>query len=172
MRSKLTHRIDDGVTQSGLFLRFAQPLLVGLHICEIQRVRRAEAAVDQLIAGLEQQVDPLARIDFEVMLALGTYVQVGFEIGLPDRGPAPWALGPQPFCAYLAFARIGTVVRAFAARAGEIAVFALEPGHTEPHCKWMKPLCCRRRRVRLYRPARGRPADRHRLHRSSPAAAA
>ena len=60
VRPQLAHRVQDRVVQAGLFLRLAQPLLVGLHIGKVQRIGRAQTAVHQLIARLEQQIDALA----------------------------------------------------------------------------------------------------------------
>ena len=77
------------------FLRLAQPLLVGLHVGKIQRIGRAQTHVHQLIARLQKQLDALPRADLEVVLALGTDIQVGFKIRLPDRLPAAQALDPQ-----------------------------------------------------------------------------
>ena len=41
-----------------------------------------------------------ARADFEVVLALGADVQVGFEIGLPDGLAAAHALDPEALGAH------------------------------------------------------------------------
>jgi hypothetical protein len=131
VRSQLAHRIEDRVVQAGRFLRRAQALLVGLYIGKVQRVGRAQAAVHQLIAGLQQQRDPLPGANLEVVLALGADVQVGFEVRLPDGLPAAQALGPQALGAHLSFAGVGTTPIAARARL-VFAVFALEPGHPKP----------------------------------------
>ena len=88
--------VEDGVVEAGLFLCLAQALLVGLYVDEFQRVSGAQTAVNDLIAGLEQHVEPLAGAHSEVMLALGTDVEVGFEVGFEDGLPAAGTLDPEP----------------------------------------------------------------------------
>ena len=71
-----------------------------------------------------------------MMLALRTNIQVGFQVGLENRLPATWTLDPQALRANTLLAPI----RAPVLRAGAGLVFAvlsLEPGHTEPNCKWI-----------------------------------
>ena len=75
----LADGVEDGVVEAGFLLRLAQALLVGLDVDEVQRIGGAQAAVDELVAGLEQQVEALAGADFEVMLALGADVEVGLQ---------------------------------------------------------------------------------------------
>ena len=48
-------------------------------------------------AGLEQEFDPLARPDFEVMLALRANIEIGLKLRLIENCPTPQALGPQAF---------------------------------------------------------------------------
>ena len=76
--------VENCVIEAGCFLRGPQPLLVGLHIGKVQRVRGAQTGIHQFIAGFEQQVDALAGGDLEVVPALGADVQVGFELWLVD----------------------------------------------------------------------------------------
>ena len=102
-----------------------EALLVGLDVGEVERIGGAQAAVDQLVAGLEQQVDALARAELEVVLALGADVEVGFKIGLADGLAAAGALDPEALGADTFFG----VVAAIVAGAFELAVFTLEPGH-------------------------------------------
>ncbi len=83
------------------------------------------------IAGLEQQVDALARADFEVVLALGADVQVGCEIGLADGLAAARALDPEAFGADSLLAVVGAV----AAGAGSNSPFSrLNQDIAEDNC--------------------------------------
>ncbi len=133
MRAELAHRVQDGVVEAGLLPRLAQPLLVGLHVAEVERIGGAQAAVNQFVAGLEQQVDALPRAELEVVLALGADHQVGLEIGLVDglaaaRAFDPEALGADVFCAR-SRARVGAAVLGRRRRL-ELPALALEPRHT------------------------------------------
>ena len=121
VRPDVADGVEDGVVEAGLLLGLVEALLVGLEVDEVERIGGAEAAIDELIAGLEQQIDAGTRADFEVVLALGADVQVGFEVGLPDGLAAAGALDPEALSAYTFFL---VVVRGF-----ELAVFALKPGH-------------------------------------------
>ena len=123
VRTELTDGVENCVVEAGILLRLSQALLVGLEVDEVERVSGAEAAVDELIAGFEQEIDTLARADFEVVLALGADVEVGLEIGIEDGLAATGALGPEAFGAD-SLLLVGVVVGAF-----ELAVLALEPGH-------------------------------------------
>jgi len=124
---ELADCVENGVVEAGSLLRGAEALLVGLHIGEFERVSRAQAGVHELIAGIEQQGNALACADFEVVLALGADVQVGFEVGLPDGLAAAHALGPKALGAHLSPAGIGGTV---ATGVGFVLTFVtLEPGH-------------------------------------------
>ena len=74
-----------------------QTLLVGPQVDEVKRVSGAQAAVDELVAGIEKQVETLAGADFEVILALGADVEVGLQIGIEDGLAATRTLGPETF---------------------------------------------------------------------------
>src|SRR5208282_1659423 len=100
-----------------------QALLVGLEVDEVERIGGAEAAVDHLVAGVEELVEALARADFEVVLALGTDVEVGCEVGIEDGLAAAGTLGPEAFGAD-SFFFVPISLGAF-----ELAVLAFEPGH-------------------------------------------
>src|SRR5208282_2450116 len=77
MGAELADGVDDRVVEAGLLLSFTQALLVGLEVDEVEGIGGAEAAVDHLVARVEELVEALARADFEVVLALGTDVEVG-----------------------------------------------------------------------------------------------
>ena len=73
-------------------------------------------------AAVQQQFQPLPRVQAEVVLAFRADVRVGFQVFFPDDGPAAGALGPQPFGLYAPLVgRRGLFNRFFR---------ALEPGHT------------------------------------------
>ncbi len=121
--AQLADGVENCVVEAGFFLSFAQALLVRLEVNEIERVSGAEAAVDELVAGFEKEVEALARADFEMILALGADVEVGLEIGIEDSLAAAGTLCPEAFGAdSLLF--VAVVVGAF-----ELAVFSFEPGH-------------------------------------------
>ncbi len=50
--------------------------------------------IDEFVAGLEEQIDARTSAEFEVVLALGTDVQVGFEVGLANGLAAAGAFDP------------------------------------------------------------------------------
>ena len=126
MRPELAYGVENRVVEPGLFLGLAKALLVGLDVVEVQRVGGTKAAIHQLIAGLQQHLDALLRIHFEVVLALRADVQIGFEVGLVDRLPAAETLDPETLGADspLAVARVWTDRYRFV-----FAVLAFEPGH-------------------------------------------
>ncbi len=169
MRPQLPDGIQNGVIQACLLARLAQPLLVGLHVSEVQRIGRAQAGVNQLVAGLKQRVDALPRAELEVVLALGADQQIGFEIRLINGLAAAGAFHPQALGANVLRARFGPVLPCRPTRLGRIlAVLALKPRHTEPNCKWME----RKQPLKFFVAAKPfRRADKRRRRRSSPAAA-
>jgi hypothetical protein len=76
------------------------------------------------------------------MLALRAYIQIGFDVGLPDGLPAAHALGPKTLRADLSF----TVIRcAIAAGPGFVfAIISLEPGHRKlSEIQWTMNSCQR-----------------------------
>src|SRR5271166_5481781 len=125
MRSKPARRIEDGVVEPGLFLRLMQPLLVGLDVGKVQGVGGAQAAVHQLIAGLEQQIKAFAGANLEVILALGANVEVGLQVRLEDDLAAAGTLDPESLGANSSLAGVPIALRG----AIVLAIFALEPGH-------------------------------------------
>ena len=122
--------IHDGVVEAGFLLSLAQALLVGLEVSEPERVSGTKAVVHQLVAGLEEHFNALAGAQFEVMLALGADVQVGGQIGFPDGLAAAHAFDPEALGADRVLA-IAVGVGARPARGRVIAVFSLEPGHSQ-----------------------------------------
>src|SRR5665213_3089169 len=77
----------------------------------------------------------MPRVEFKVVLAFGTDVQVSFKI-LPEDGLAaagaldPQSLGTHGFsCSIRVILGTGTGL--------VFAVLSLEPGHTKPHSKWL-----------------------------------
>ena len=97
MRSHLANGVDDGVVEPGFLLGFLEALLIGFYVGEVERVCGAEACIDELVAGFEEEIEALPGVDFEVVLALGADVQVGLEVGLPDGLATAEALDPEAF---------------------------------------------------------------------------
>ena len=114
----LADGVDDGVIEAGLLLFLLKAIFVGFEVDEAERVSGAKAGVDELIAGVQQHIDALAGADLEVMAAVRTDLQVGFEVGVEDRFAALRTLGPQTFGANLV---VGG--------RDDLVVIALEPGH-------------------------------------------
>ena len=123
---------DDGVVEPGLLLSCGETLLVGLDVGEVERVSGAQAALNIGEAGFEQELNALSRTHFEVIAALGAYVDVGFEIGFEENLAAAEAFYPKPLGAdALRLAVLGWLV--FLIR---ITVCSLEPRHNDFNCKW------------------------------------
>src|SRR5581483_5241777 len=114
----LADSIHDGVVQPGLLLRLLQACLVGLQIGEAQRVGRAQVAVYELIARVEEHVDALPGAYLEVVAAVGTDLEIGLKICIPDGLAALRALGPEALGSNLVVGGRDNLVRV-----------ALEPGH-------------------------------------------
>jgi hypothetical protein len=94
MRAQLANGVNDCVVESSLALSFGETLFVWLQISKLERVRRAKAEVDQLVAGFEEIFDACSRVDAEVMAALRADVLVGFELGLEEDFCALGAADP------------------------------------------------------------------------------
>ena len=123
MRAQLADSVEDRVIQAGVFLGSEQSLLVGLNVDEIQGVGRAQAGINELVTGVKKKVESLARPDPEVVLALGTNAEVGFEVGFKEGLAAARALGPETFGANSFF------LVSVALGAGQVAALALKPRH-------------------------------------------
>jgi len=94
------------------------------YVGETERISRPQSAVDQLVAWLKQEIQPLLRANLEVVLALGADIHVGLKVSLPDGLPAAGALYPQPLGShtflFVAVVAAGTV---------KLPVLTLKPGH-------------------------------------------
>src|SRR5216683_2209079 len=119
VRAELADGVDDGVVEAGLLLGVGEALLVGLEVGEVERVGGAEFEVDEFVAGLEQVLDAGARVDAEVMTALGADLEVGLKLGFEDDLEAAGATDPQALGAN----RLLRVV-------DDLVVFAFEPTHS------------------------------------------
>ena len=80
-----------------MLLGGVQARFIGLDVGEIEGIGAAQVAVDEDVAGFEEQVDALACADLEVVAALGADVDVGFELGFEEDGAAARALDPEAF---------------------------------------------------------------------------
>ena len=125
-------RVEDGVVEAGLLARLAQALLVGLDVDKIQRIGGAQPLIDELVSRLKQQIDARARVELEVMLALGAHLQVGFEFGFVESLAAAGAFDPQALGAHAFCARIAVLASRAVPRSGIVAVLTLKPRHTDP----------------------------------------
>src|SRR6185312_3568810 len=130
LRADSAGSVQDCIAQARGFLRGAQPLFVWLYVREIQWVGGAEARIDELVSGLEKHLDALPRAQLEMVLALGAYAQVRFEIRLPDGLPASLAFHPQAFGAHRLLRGICPIGKS--RPQFSFGVFAFEPRHTEP----------------------------------------
>ena len=83
MRTELADGIDDGVVEAVFFWASARRFLA-LEIGEVQWIGGAQSEVNEFIAGFEQVFDTGARIDAEVVAALGADLLVGVQFGLED----------------------------------------------------------------------------------------
>src|SRR5450755_908510 len=113
---------DDGVVHAELFAGFLQAHGVGLGVYEFQRVGRGHASVVLGPAAVEEHLQALLGVHFEMEAALGADQEIGFEILAEDDGAAGLALDPQTFGAHFAlFGRSGLLDGFFV---------ALEPSHS------------------------------------------
>ncbi len=104
MMPQLAHGVENRVVEAGRLLGRAKAGFIRLAVHKAQRIGRAEALVHNLVAGLEQKIQPLARPHFEMVLALGADVQIRLDIGLEQRLPAARAFAPESLCANASFA--------------------------------------------------------------------
>ncbi len=131
---------EDGVVKAGLFLGGSETLFVGLDVGEVEWIGGAQAAVDEGVAGVEEELNALTGADLEVIAALGADVGVGLELGLEEDGAATGALDPEALgfdaggltvvgdwgkCGFRAEVGIGIAVGL------DIRVCSFEPGHND-----------------------------------------
>ena len=111
--------------------RLLQARCVGFGVREVQRIVRGQSRIVLDPAAIEQQLQTLARIQPEVILAFRADVRIGFQILFPDDGAAAGALGPQPFGLYAPFVgRRGLLDRFFSRlnQAIDLSIFPYPPG--------------------------------------------
>ncbi len=114
---------DYGIVHAELLARFFKTGCVWLGIDELQRIGRRHAGIVLGIAAIEQHLEALLRVHFEVETALWADEQVRFEIFAEDDGAARFALHPQTLGAHLAlFGRCGLL---------DCFFIALEPSHSQ-----------------------------------------
>src|SRR6266849_4162359 len=92
--TKLAFGGNDGVIHAEFFLGFSQARGVGLGVDELERVGGGHARVVLGPAAVEEHFEALRGIHFEVKLALGADVEIGFEVLAEDDGAAGFALDP------------------------------------------------------------------------------
>jgi len=114
----LADGVDDGVVEAGFLLGLREAKFVGLEVGKLERVGGGEVEIDELVAGVEEVFDAGAGVELEVAAAVHADLQVGFEIGLPERFAALATLDPKAFGADFVVGGGLNLVR-----------FALEPGH-------------------------------------------
>src|SRR5690606_6242371 len=87
---------DQRVALVRLLLRLAQAVAIALRILELQRILRLEIGSDLLARlGIEKPLEPLARADAQVMVALRTDEEVALELGPIELSGAARAFDPQ-----------------------------------------------------------------------------
>ena len=84
VRAEVSDCVDDGIVEASPLLGFGEAFFIGLEVGELERVSRFEFEVDELIAGFEEVFDAAAGVEAEVIAALGTDLEIGFEIGLEE----------------------------------------------------------------------------------------
>ena len=78
-------RVDDGVVEAGVVLRLLEARGVGLEVDELQRVGGDEVGVEDFVLVVVEKLGQAgARVDAEVLVALGADVEVVLEIFFPD----------------------------------------------------------------------------------------
>ena len=88
---------DERIGLAGFLERRDQPVRVFPAVLELEAVDRHDVGADLEAAfGIEQLLDPLARVDARVMAALRADVQVLLEVGAVEHRFARRALDPQP----------------------------------------------------------------------------
>src|ERR1700735_5251890 len=122
MRAKVSQGIDHGVIEAGLAPGLFQPVPVGLDIDKLQRVSGYELQVHQLVPRFQKAGDAAARVQPEMVSALGADLQVSFELGLEDVLPTALALLPQTLSANTLFCCIRF----------NLVFLPLKPGHVFP----------------------------------------
>jgi hypothetical protein len=100
-------------------LRLLQPRRIRLKIYELERIGGTQAGVEYFILVIVEKLrQSCPRIDPEMLVALGTNVEVIFNVFLPDNLTAAFTLDPQP---------LGTDF--LLARSVQLAGFSFKPGH-------------------------------------------
>ena len=90
------------------FQRGLQPRRILLAVLELQGIDGHHFLADFPAAlGVEERVEPGARADAQVVVALGADVEVLLEVGLVEHGLAGRALDPQALGHNTAFGRVG-----------------------------------------------------------------
>ena len=112
----------DRVFHTQFMLRVFQTLCVGFRVGEMERIAGCEFAVEFRPGFvIEQEFEPLARTQTEMVVALRANFPVCLQVFFPDDGAAGAALCPHAFGAHTTFLhRSGVLDRFF---------LAFEPGH-------------------------------------------
>ena len=87
---------EQGVGHAQLAAGFLEAVGVGLGVLELQRIVGGELGVVLDPVAVEQHLDALARVQAEMVLALGADAQVALEVFLPDDGAAGTHLVHRP----------------------------------------------------------------------------
>src|SRR5580704_18055029 len=95
---------EDRVFHAQFMLRVFQTLRVGLGVSEMKWIAGREFAVE-FSPGfvIEQEFEPLARTQAEMMVALRADFPVRLQVFFPDDGAAGTTLCPHAFGAHAAF---------------------------------------------------------------------
>jgi hypothetical protein len=90
--------VSNGIFQARGRFAFFQADFVRPSISEIKRIRGCQLFILNLNAVfIQEQHEPLRRINAEMVVALGADVQVVFQLFLPDDLPAAFTLDPEAF---------------------------------------------------------------------------
>ena len=90
MGSYVSDTIQNGVVEACILLSFAQAVLVGLNVAEVERIGRAQTAIYKFITRLQQEVR--AAIEIQCVDCHGTTVA---RATLLTTGPASYTSGPK-----------------------------------------------------------------------------
>src|ERR1700687_3056354 len=88
---------DDGVVEAEFFAGVFQAGRVGFGVDKFKRVGGGHAGVVLGPMTVEEHFEALARVHFEMKLALGTDEEIFFEVFAEDDGAAGFALDPEAF---------------------------------------------------------------------------
>jgi hypothetical protein len=79
-------------------MHLLQPLLVGLLVNEVKRVIRLQLLIEFFKDSIVvEMIQPLARRNLEMEIALGANVEIGFKLLFPNRLFTILAFCPEPF---------------------------------------------------------------------------